>query len=507
MISHKWQPISPLPETHGYDFSEIDSLHRQWLKFRNKREVSSPGQFDAFVEQLTRSLAIETGIIEGVYTLARGMTQTLVMRGISADLIEQDSTNKDPHELALILEDHQDAVKGVYAEIREGHTITRSSIRQIHAVLTRHQPTYSAVDQFGRRFDALLDHGGFKKLPNNPTRPDGSIHEYCPPEHVDSELDNLLSWYHLYLTDAQRYHPLLTGAWFHHRFTQIHPFQDGNGRVVRALLTWHLVQGDYLPVVVTRDHRPEYISALEHGDRGNLSPFADLLAGLQKQTILTALVAPNAAEQPRLVDDALEYLVGRIKIQNEGAANEIRAADALALALRDHAACWMSEQVEKIRSRLQQAGSVVTGSVNRGGPGYQQPRHHIDLDAQIYARSEFYGYPINRDHSTCFTELILQPLEMTRRPTLRFRVLFHHIGAQFTGIMVANAFTFFEGYLDAREPAPQHLVFIGATPGLWHGEPFTFTSGNTANDLFPRFKHWAEVKLAMALSEWGERFN
>ena len=24
-------------------------------------------------------------------------------------------------------------------------------------------------------------------------------------------------------------------AWLHHRFTQIHPFEDGNGRVARAL--------------------------------------------------------------------------------------------------------------------------------------------------------------------------------------------------------------------------------------------------------------------------------
>lgn len=69
---------------------------------------------------------------------------------------------------------------------------------------------------------------------------------------MDSELDNLLTWYEGYTRDIDRYHPLLTAAWLHHRFTQIHPFEDGNGRVVRALLTWHLVREDYLPVVVKR---------------------------------------------------------------------------------------------------------------------------------------------------------------------------------------------------------------------------------------------------------------
>jgi|GEM_PF-6737520 len=32
------------------------------------------------------------------------------------------------------------------------------------------------------------------------------------------------------------HHPLLVAAWLHHQFVQIHPFQDGNGRVTRALV-------------------------------------------------------------------------------------------------------------------------------------------------------------------------------------------------------------------------------------------------------------------------------
>ena len=60
-------------------------------------------------------------------------------------------------------------------------------------------------------------------------------------------------------------------AWLHHPFAQIHPFADGNGRVTRALVTWHLVQHDHLPIVVTRDDRGDYIDALETADDGNLN--------------------------------------------------------------------------------------------------------------------------------------------------------------------------------------------------------------------------------------------
>ena len=39
----KWSPIEPLSAVHSsYDFSEIDSLQRQWLSIRKRREESNP---------------------------------------------------------------------------------------------------------------------------------------------------------------------------------------------------------------------------------------------------------------------------------------------------------------------------------------------------------------------------------------------------------------------------------------------------------------------------------
>ena len=168
MIAHKWERITPLDPNLSYDFAELDSLQQQWTNFRQVREEASPDAYSGFLDRLTRSWAIETGIIEGLYTLDRGVTETLVIRGISTDLIEQGSTNKEPQELVRMLRDHQDAAEGVRLEIMEGRPLSRSAIRQIHSTLTRSQPTYEAVDQFGRRFNTTLEHGQFKTLPNNP---------------------------------------------------------------------------------------------------------------------------------------------------------------------------------------------------------------------------------------------------------------------------------------------------------------------------------------------------
>ncbi len=168
----------------------------------------------------------------------RGVTETLIEKGLVADYIERSSTDKDPDELIRMLRDHQDSIEFVYQHIKDGRPISLHFIRQLHISLARSQQTFQGVDQFGNTVIATLNKGEFKKLPNNPSRPSGSIHEYCPPLQVDCELENLLYLYEEYQKENCEYHALLTGAWLHHRFTQIHPFQDGNGRVARALLTW-----------------------------------------------------------------------------------------------------------------------------------------------------------------------------------------------------------------------------------------------------------------------------
>lgn len=85
------------------------------------------------------------------------------------------------------------ALNATYSEIRRGRSISRTAIRQLHQIMVTHQPTFRAYSPQGQPFDARLHAGTFKTLPNNPTRRDGVVHEYCPPEHVDAKLDNLLS--------------------------------------------------------------------------------------------------------------------------------------------------------------------------------------------------------------------------------------------------------------------------------------------------------------------------
>ena len=150
-------------------------------------------------------------------------------------------------------------------------------------------------------------HGTYKEWPNNPTRPDGKEHQYCPPEHVAAEMDRLIGLHQTHRTADVA--PDVSAAWLHHRFTQIHPFQDGNGRVARAITSLVLISAGWFPLVVTRDDRSRYIEALGDADEGNLVPLANLIAKLQRKQFLRAL---SIAEEVQSQDQQLEQMLEAI---------------------------------------------------------------------------------------------------------------------------------------------------------------------------------------------------
>ena len=497
MIAYKWEPIGPLADNCDYDFSEIDSLQRQWLNVKRAREESDPHAYNGFLERLTRSWAIETGIIEGLYTLDRGMTETLVMRGISTDLIDRSGTNKEPEELVRILTDHQAAVAGVYAHVREGRPITRIVIQQVHSILTGHQITYRAFNPSAGWFDARLTHGVFKTQPNNPTRPDGLIHEYCPPEQVESELDNLVDWYGQYQQDKNRYHPLLVAAWLHHRFTQIHPFPDGNGRVVRTILTWHLVREEYLPVVVKRDDRADYIEALEKADSDNLAPLVDLLVRLERRMILEALGEPDFAGPPGAFEQVLDHIVEQIEHENTNRASRICSVNKVGVALQERVRALLSERAAQITSRLLQAGRVVDCQVITGGP---RDKGHW-YRRQIEETAKNARHWANFDEARFFIRLTLTPDQMERTSKLAFVVSLHHTGRQSSAIMAATAFAIIEhrgGNISNQSEEDETSSFMDCTV-----EPFKFTWESAADDLLPRLREWTDQCLTIALRQWS----
>ncbi len=146
------------------------------------------------MKQIERLWSIETGVIESLYTIDRGIAALLLTNGFVHNIIKAPHTNIDPDLLLQILRDHEASVEQVHGYIRDGYPLSPYRMRELHACITAHQDTHFAVDSLGRHVDRPLVRGKFKKkfkkYPNNPTRTDGRVHQYAPPEQVDSEIAN-----------------------------------------------------------------------------------------------------------------------------------------------------------------------------------------------------------------------------------------------------------------------------------------------------------------------------
>ena len=63
----------------------------------------------------------------------------------------------------------------------------------------------------------------------------------------------------------------------HRRLVDIHPFNDGNGRVARLLMNLILIRGGYPPVAVRPEDQLEYIRSLQEAQAERGTEGFDLL--------------------------------------------------------------------------------------------------------------------------------------------------------------------------------------------------------------------------------------
>ena len=285
-----WRPIEDLPaDAASWGSSHYRERVRRWQDARAR--LQDPGVdrtlLDIWLRERARAFAIETGQIEGLYTLRRGVTEQLIAEGFggvrAAHALEPGLSDRT---LKGLLEDQHAAVELVFEAAAGRRPLSHHTMKSWHQLLTRHQEHAVGIRD-GRRVAIPLLRGEYKIRPNNPRRPDGVVHEYCPPEQTRSEMDRLLEMHHGH---ADRGLPAeVEAAWLHHRFVRIHPFQDGNGRMARLLMAYVFARAGEFPPVIAMEQRNDYIGNLEDADRGNLRPFAGYLADLASTSTASAI--------------------------------------------------------------------------------------------------------------------------------------------------------------------------------------------------------------------------
>ena len=279
----RWRRVADLPpEAEDWGLSAYREVVEEWRAVRQELEDRRVNRYlmDIRLRERKRAFAIETGQIEDLYRLRRGVTEQLITEGFEGVRgAHSVSPELDDDTLRGLLKDQEETLEIVFDMAKGGTPLSHTTIRGLHAILTRHQESAVGLHGLtGERIQIPLRKGDYKIRPNDPRRRDGYVHEYCPPEQVDSEMDAFLEFHR---SHADRELPTeVEAAWLHHAFVRIHPFQDGNGRMSRLLVAYAFIRNGEFPPVITALGKDHYIEMLEVADDGDLRPFCDYLGYL-----------------------------------------------------------------------------------------------------------------------------------------------------------------------------------------------------------------------------------
>lgn len=276
----------------------IEELYKQWLSLQPLNQKND--------ERLWRKIRLEwnynSNRIEG-NTLSYGETQLLLIH----DRVEGDHQMRYYEEMKA----HDLAVEKIrgFARDKKRH-LTEADIRDLNLLILKEPFWKEAETQDGQPTRKQIFPGKYKTQPNHVRTPTGEIFKFAIPEEVPGKMQELMEWFKESIESPSV--PIASFlAQLHHRFIIIHPFDDGNGRIVRLLLNYALIRLGYPPFVIENRDRESYFSALQKADTGNM----DVLAIYLGRTLVSWLeIGIKAAEgknisEPEDIDKKVDIFI------------------------------------------------------------------------------------------------------------------------------------------------------------------------------------------------------
>lgn len=281
---------------------EIDEFKGRWEALGNL----APERLQSLRRVATIESVGSSTRIEGVR-----LTDEQIERLLSGVQMQSFET-RDEQEVAGYA-DLMDLIFDSYREI----SLTENHIHQLHGVLLK----YSHKDERHR--------GAYKKLPNHVEAFDetgkslGVVFDTATPFDTPRLMESLVSSTNQALGEGE-HHPLLVIGNFIVRFLAIHPYQDGNGRLSRALTTLLLLQHGYDYVQysslerIIEDSKDRYYAALRRAqstierDESRLVDWLDFFIRilLQQKNVLQRKIARERlmSPLPRLSEELLSIV-------------------------------------------------------------------------------------------------------------------------------------------------------------------------------------------------------
>ncbi len=178
--------------------------------------------------------------------------------------------------------------------------LTKAMLFRWHKKVTAGRDDLRDVGRYRTHQDPMQVVSGYLHKPK--------IHFEAPPSsRMKAEMDRFIDWFHDTLPKGKHPLPILARAGIAHLyFVSIHPFEDGNGRIGRALAEKALAEGLGQPTLIALSQtiqrkRKLYYDALERANKDN--DVTDWLIYFA-QTLL---------EAERHSQSIIEFLIGKTK--------------------------------------------------------------------------------------------------------------------------------------------------------------------------------------------------
>jgi hypothetical protein len=284
-------------------------------------------------------------------------------------------------------------------------------------------------------------------------------------------MDELLRMYAEH--EARNVPPEVEAAWLHHRFTQIHPFADGNGRVARAIASIVFIRAGWFPLIVKRDDRPRYLGALEKADEGDLRPLVDLFVEGQRGALIQATELAHDVRPIVSTHEAVVAARDRLLQRGKLPLREWLAAKKTATKLVNFAVKELGKTANELAAEI---GSLGKGFVFSAS---------TDEKALFYAEwvggASKVGYSPNLGDYNATAVLTLN----AGRPD-SLKLSFHGIGPRYRGLIGVVAF----------------LSIQFAASKLIEGGTFQINYEEEFSSAQTRFSAWLDHVVIEGLNAW-----
>ena len=287
--------------------TEVDRLKSE---IESVRPISAE-QEARVIQKLRLDWNYHSNAIEG-NSLTYGETKAFIMYGLTAS----GKHFKD----YLDIRGHDQVIDVLADIVRKKEELTESAIRELHKILLVEPYMVEATTPDGLRTTRWIEIGKYKELANHTVTSTGQTHFFADPRETPARMADLVQWYRKE-RDSQKTHPVVLAAMLHHQFVEIHPFDDGNGRMARILMNLILMQSGYLPVVLRLDRKSEYVLALEKANVGETEDFIIFVAQALIDSQNMLLRATRGESIDELIDFDKKLFLLRQAIETESVAD------------------------------------------------------------------------------------------------------------------------------------------------------------------------------------------